>query len=80
MLYLVNLDDPIFQNEVQDTIDNWEDMQNYLLVTGNLNDGINKSLNFVFSNGHLNDGTAVCNESDLNPTTNCFKQMITLLM
>ena len=42
LLYLANLDDPIFQNEVQDITNNWEDLQNYLLVTGNLNDGIKR--------------------------------------
>ena len=60
--HLANLDDPIFQSEVQDIISNREDLQNYLLASGNLNNIIQECLNLVVSNGHLNDGTAVRHE------------------
>ena len=60
--HLANLDDPIFQSEVQDIISNREDLQNYLLASGDLNNIIQECLNLVVSNGHLNDGTAVQHE------------------
>ena len=49
-------------------------MQKYLLAACDLSVSIQESLELVVSNGRLNDGTAVCHESDLNPTTNFFKQ------
>ena len=62
LLHLANLDDPIFQIEVQDITSNREDLQNYLLASGNLNNIVQECLNLVVSNGHLNDGTAVRHE------------------
>lgn len=49
-------------------------MQKYLLAGCDLSDSIQESLELVVSNGSLNDGTVVCHEFDLNPTTNFFKQ------
>ena len=36
-LYVANLEDPIFQNEIQNIINNREDFQKYLLPTEDLN-------------------------------------------
>lgn len=55
-------------------MNNREDLQKFLLATGDLNDNIQKSLDLAVSAGYLNDGTAVCHESDLNPMTHFFKQ------
>ena len=71
---LANLEDPVFQSEVQDIINNREDLQKYLLATGDLSDSIQESLDLVVSNSRLNDGTAVSHEFDLNPATKFFKQ------
>ena len=57
--YLANLEDLMFQNEIQNIINNQEDFQIYLLATSDLNDSIQESLDLVVSNGLLNDGTAV---------------------
>ena len=40
------------------------------MATGDLNDSIQESLDLVVSDGCLNNGTAVCHESDLNPKKN----------
>ena len=66
VLYLANLEDPIFQNDI---INNREDFQKYLLATGYFCDSIHEILDLVVANGRLNDGTAIRHESDLNLTT-----------
>lgn len=38
--YLANLEDLMFQNEIQNIINNQEDFQSYLLATSDLNDSI----------------------------------------
>ena len=78
--YLANLEDPVFQNEVQDVINSREDLQKYLLATGDLSDSIQERLDLVVSNSRLNDGTAVSHESDLNPATKFLNRITTHLM
>ena len=53
--YLANLRDPIFQSSIEDVINNREDLQKYLLATGGLNNSIQKSLDLVVTDSHLND-------------------------
>ena len=74
LLYLANLKDSIFQNEVQNIFNDRGDLQKYFLATSNLSDSIQESLDLVVINGRLKGGTAVSHESDLNPTTNFFEQ------
>ena len=54
--YLANLEDTIFQNEIQN-INNRDDLQKYLLATGDLNDSIQEILDLVVNDGRLNDVT-----------------------
>ena len=74
MSSLTNLEDSILQNEVQDIINKREDLQKYLLATGDLNDSIQEGLDLVVSNGRLIDSAEVRHESDLSPTTKFLKQ------
>ena len=74
MLRLANLEDSIFQNEVHDIINNRENLQKYLLATGDLNDSIQEGLDLVVSNGRLIHSAEVRHESYLSPTTKFFKQ------
>ena len=74
MLRLANLEDSIFQNEVHDIINNRENLQKYLLATGDLNDSIQEGLDLVVSNGRLIDSAEVRHESDLSQTTKFLKQ------
>ena len=46
------------------------------MATGDLNDSIQESLDLVVSDGRLNDGTVVHQESDLDPTTTFFLSKI----
>ena len=55
--YLANLEDTIFQNEIQNIINNRDDLQKYLLATGDLNDSIQEILDLVVNDGRLNDVT-----------------------
>lgn len=69
---IANLADPIFQNNIQDVINNKEDLQKYFFASGNLNDSFQEILDLVDSNVYLNDDAAVCHKSDLNPMANFF--------
>ena len=60
--YLANLKDPIFQASLTEVLKNREDLQEYLLAAGDLNE----SLDLVVTNGHLNDAT-VRHEKNMNP-------------
>ena len=71
--YLANLKDPIFQSSIEDVINNREELQKYLLATGGFNNSIQKSLDLVVTDSHLNDA-AVWHKSDLNPQTDFFKK------
>ena len=71
--YLANLKDPIFQSSIKYVINNREELQKYLLATGGFNNSIQKSLDLVVTDSHLNDA-AVWHKSDLNPQTDFFKK------
>ena len=51
--YLANLEDPVFQSNIQNVINNREDFQKYLLAAGDLSKSIQESLDLVVSNGGL---------------------------
>ena len=59
MLYLADLKDPIFQNKVENLINNREDLQKYLLATEDLNKTIEESLQLAVGHGKINDESAV---------------------
>ena len=47
----------VFKVRLKIIINNREDLQKYLLATGDLNDSIQESLDLVVTVGHLNDAT-----------------------
>ena len=59
LLYLADLKDPIFQNKVENLINNREDLQKYLLATEDLNKTIEESLQLAVGHGKINDESAV---------------------
>ena len=53
--YLAQLEDPIFQNKVEDLINNDEDLQSYLFATEDLNRSLEDSLQLLVGHGKIND-------------------------
>ena len=75
MPYITNLQDPIFQNRVEDLLKNRTDLQNYLLATEDLIRTLDESLQLAVSHGKLNDETAVRHLSEQNdPKYKYFKE------
>ena len=64
--YLAQLEDPIFQNKVEDLINNDEDLQSYLFATEDLNRSLNDSLQLLVSHGKINDASKVRHEFERN--------------
>ena len=64
--YLAQIEDPIFQNKVEDLIENNEDLQAYLFATEDLNRTLEESLQLAVGHGKLNDGSKVRHESERN--------------
>ena len=72
---LAQMQDPIFQNKVEDLIKNREDLQTYLLVTEDLNKTLDESLKLAVTHGKLNDAAKVRHVSERNdPKYQFFKQ------
>ena len=64
--YLAQLEDPIFQNKVEDLINNDEDLQSYLFATEDLNRSLEDSLQLLVGHGKINDATKVRHEFERN--------------
>ena len=64
--YLAQINDPIFQNRVEDLINNDEDLQSYLFATEDLNRTLNESLQLAVGHGKINDATKVRHEFEKN--------------
>ena len=64
--YLAQINDPIFQNRVEDLINNDEDLQSYLFATEDLNRSLEDSLRLLVSRGKINDATKVRHEFEKN--------------
>ena len=64
--YLAQIEDPIFQNRVEDLINNDEDLQSYLFATEDLNRSLEDSLQLLVSRGKINDATKVRHEFEKN--------------
>ena len=73
--YTANLQDPTLENKVENILKNREDLQKYLLATGDLKDTIEESLDLAVGYDRLNDGTVVRHVSERgNPDYNFFKK------
>ena len=73
--YLAQMQDPIFQNKVEDLIKNREDLQAYLLATEDLDRTLDESLKLAVTHGKLNDASKVRHVSERNdPKYQFFKQ------
>ena len=55
LLYFAQMNDPIFQNKVEDLIKNKEDLQAYLLATEDLNRTLSESVQLAVGHGKIND-------------------------
>ena len=64
--YLAQINNPIFQNRVEDLINNDEDLQSYLFATEDLNRTLNESLQLAVGHGKINDATKVRHEFEKN--------------
>ena len=64
--YLAQINDPIFQNRVEDLINNDEDLQSYLFATEDLNRTLNESLQLAVGHGKINDAAKVRHEFEKN--------------
>ena len=64
--YLAQIEDPIFQNKVEDLINNDEDLQAYLFATEDLNRTLEESLQLAVGHGKINDATKVRHELERN--------------
>ena len=64
--YLAQINDPIFQNRVEDLINSDEDLQSYLFATEDLNRSLEDSLQLLVSHGKINDATKVRHEFERN--------------
>ena len=77
LLYIANLCDPVLQNKLDDVLKNREDLQNYLLVTDDLKNTTEESLDLAVGYGKLNDSTTVKHVSERDsPTYNFLEEMI----
>ena len=75
LLYIANLRDPVLQNKLDDVLKNREDLQNYLLVTDDLKNTTEESLDLAEGYGKLNDSTTVRHVSERDsPTYNFFRR------
>ena len=77
--YLAQLEDPIFQNKVEDLINNDEDLQSYLFATEDLNRSLNDSLQLLVSHGKINDASKVRHELERNNADIKFSRKTTIL-
>ena len=64
--YLAQINDPIFQNKVEDLINSDEDLQSYLFATEDLNRSLEDSLQLLVSHVKINDATKVRHEFERN--------------
>ena len=64
--FLAQINDPIFQNRVEDLINNDEDLQSYLFATEDLNRTLNESLQLAVGHGKINDAAKVRHEFEKN--------------
>ena len=64
--YLAQINDPIFQNKVEDLINSDEDLQSYLFATEDLNRSLEDSSQLLVSHGKINDATKVRHEFEKN--------------
>ena len=64
--YLAQLEDPIFQNKVEDLINNDEDLQSYLFATEDLHRSLEDSLRLLVGHGKINGATKVRHEFEKN--------------
>ena len=73
--YLTQMQDPIFQNKVEDLIKNREDLQAYLLATEDLNKTLDDCLKLAVTHGKINDSSKVRHVLERNdPKYQFFKQ------
>ena len=63
---MAQIEDPIFQNKVEDLINESEDLQSYLFATEDLNRTIEESLQLAIGHGKINDASQVRHEFDRN--------------
>ena len=64
--YLAQIEDPIFQNKVEDLINNYEDLQSYLFATEDLNRTLEESFRLAVGHGKINDAVKVRHEFEKN--------------
>ena len=69
LLYLAQIEDPIFQNKVEDLIRNDEELQSYLFATEDLNRTLDESLQLAVGHGKINDAAKVRHELERNDKT-----------
>ena len=67
--YLAQIEDPIFQNKVEDLIGNDEDLQSYLFATEDLNRTLDESLQLEVGHRKINGVSKVRHELERNDKT-----------